>query len=271
MIEIYSGKPGEAARLVTKPYCRTKLTSSQVVAYIEGHPNCTVNDIADSYSVTYATVMQKLKPLIESGEVQRQKREGEKYSPFGHFLAAPASEGVEGQLVPQLDGLPVLSDDLTHQVIEERSRDAIALSVDALLSRIGAYAEEVATHAAVEFKQRFFERLNSEIAGLELPAPDALLAAKIRKLRICVVGSQSINASALQEAFKNELTLDCISADEIRKIQKSTRNAYATILMVDHVSHKAKQAIEASGVKPVFVNGGLSSLKDKLEEIYAVS
>lgn len=254
-------------------YCRTKLTSSQVVEFIGGHPNCTVNDIADSYAVTYATVMQKLKPLIKSGEVLRQKREGEKYSPFGHFLAAPASESIEGQVLPQIDGLPALSNDPANLAAVDRSYDcdAITASVDALLSRIRSYAEEVATHAAVEFKQRFFERFNSEIAGLELPAPDALLAAKTRKLRICVVGSQSINASALQDAFKNELTLDCINADEIRKIQKSTRNAYATILMVDHVSHKAKQAIEASGVKPVFVNGGLSSLKDKLEEIYAVS
>lgn len=262
-----------ANQMSVQLHSQIKVTSTQVINFIGFHPNCTVMDIANNFTVSYAKVMPKLKKLIETGVVERKKKVGDKNSPFGHCLVTPISGSIEGQLLPQLDGLPVLGlgQNQSDQAVEKLTQDAITVSLDGLLSRIGSYAEEVATHAAVEFKKRFFDRFTSEIADLVLPAPEHALAARVKKLRICVVGSQSINASALQDAFKNELILDCIGADEIRKIQKSTRNAYATILMVDHVSHKAKQTIEASGVKPVFVNGGLSSLKDKLEEIYAVS
>lgn len=251
-----------------------KISPEGVVEFIAQHPNCQVNDIANHFGVTYACVLQKLKPSIEAGIVERRKILGERYTPFGHFVVEPVEAGGESAT----ESVPV-SDLVAESFLVEQADeidtsflfDAINVSVEKVFARIGLLADSLAVRAATEFKQRFAETFAKEVASIEIPNTDSLLPQKEKRLRICVVGTQSMSTSDLQREFKNEMILDCIDAAEMRKIQRSPKFAHATILMTDHVSHKAKQAIEASGVKPIYVNGGLSSLKAKLEEIYANS
>lgn len=251
-----------------------KISPEGVVGFIKQHPNCQVNDIANHFGVTYACVLQKLKPSLEAGIIERRKILGERYTPFGHFVVEPveASGESSSQSVPVeeavAESFPVEQAD---EIDTSFLFDAINVSVEKAFARIGLLADSLAVRAAMEFKQRFADTFAREVSNIEIPETESLLVQKEKRLRICVVGTQSMSTSGLQREFKNELILDCISADEMRKIQRSPKFAHATILMTDHVSHKAKQAIEASGIKPIYVNGGLSSLKAKLEEIYANS
>jgi len=252
----------------------TRISPESVVEYISQHPNCQVNDIASHFGVTYACVLQKLKPSLESGVVERRKILGERYSPFGHFVAEPVAVSSESAAeAPTTADLVAEAFPIEEGDVAESSflLDAINLSVDKVFAQLGPLADSLAVRAATVFKQRFADTFAREVANIEIPDTESLLPQKEKRLRICVVGTQSMSTADLQREFKNELILDCIDAAEMRKIQRSPKFAHATVLMTDHVSHKAKQAIEASGIKPIYVNGGLSSLKSKLEEIYANS
>jgi hypothetical protein len=59
------------------------------------------------------------------------------------------------------------------------------------------------------------------------------------------------------------------SADDLAKIGEGCANVDHVVLMTGHVSHKHTEILRAAGCKPLFVNGGLTALRETLTELYA--
>lgn len=133
------------------------------------------------------------------------------------------------------------------------------------------FIQNISNTLAEQIIMRVESHLVDRLSQLSARIPERVVPATKTKLkRVLVCGLLPAQAGLIQSEFHSCLDLRFLSVDDkIDKFKTHATHVDHVIVMTNFISHKHQEAIECVGVKPILVSGGMSSLKDKLTEIYA--
>lgn len=88
------------------------------------------------------------------------------------------------------------------------------------------------------------------------------------KPKVLIVGLWDKQVGMIDKEFNPILTLTYCHTDKISELKKTDLSGRHCLVMTDHVNHKSVDMIRSRGGDPVWVNGGMSGLRDMLTKIY---
>lgn len=132
--------------------------------------------------------------------------------------------------------------------------------------------EQLAERIAEQLAKKLHFFLKQRAAGiLQSAAAEAVHSDITRKRKVLVVGGLSSQNAMLQQEFGKLLDLRFKGADmSPSMVALAAKEADATVAWVEFLDHKMTDSLTAAGIKYHAVYGGLTHLREKLEEIYCL-
>lgn len=180
-----------------------------------------------------------------------------------------ASHENEARTDTLLAGLAKLADQnvLLLRAVDNTRIDLLA-QVKALQESIDAMAERPATVCLAEAS-----RPSVVVPPATKPPrhnPEPLTAEKPVKPRVAVVGLLNAQQNVIEKEFGDAFDLRFFTSDAARgrAFMEAISNCKPVLLMINFANHGIEDAVRAAGPNLVRVNGGMSSLRDKLTELF---
>ena len=94
-------------------------------------------------------------------------------------------------------------------------------------------------------------------------------AQRVKKSKLCIVGLWASQKREIEREYKDCFDLRFVGPDEAPgKLRDAAKHVDEVVVMADKISHKHTDAISTVRDSMVLIHGGLTSLRDKLTEIY---
>lgn len=175
--------------------------------------------------------------------------------------SAPSTEVVMVQTTPTPRG----TGEALAQVLEHMARQI----VEGILSHLMAGLQDrVRAQLEAEFEQALKTLPERVLASLPaIPEPSRPAAAP--KKRVTIVGLLNGQVDMMRREFGKELDLHFVEvAKDAGRLKSLSGTSHAVLTMTGFIRHADEELIKAAGGNLIRVTGGMSTLRDKLTEIY---
>lgn len=237
-----------------------KITKQHVydVVVSAGYNGISSQDIGKKLSVEAKTTLYRTKQLCDEGKI-RMVRDGVSVIYKAQKVASALAPAEPKVVMPE----PVAYVPDEKPAVPNVSIDVV---LDKMLDKmVNTLADSVMARIKVRVRERMHETLAEVTADIEkyrVPIEKA----KLR--RIFIGGAIPKQVQELKKEFEGVCELVFAGSDESAQVwQARARDAYASILWTDFVSHKHSEYLQSAGVKPVLYTGGITLLKDKIMEL----
>lgn len=227
-------------------------TEQKIFEFIEKIPACTTSDIAKHFGKTEAWAGPVISIMYNQKKVlsRTHNLEGRGYRWY-----------VAGQ-APKFEN-PMTQE--KHVLLVEPPRHAPVFEIESLVDKfVDTLAEEIVSR----LRPAIVEKLTDEVQSMSKDIVNkAVLPTKDLK-RVLVCGVLSKQGSEMQREFDGVGDVRFVTVDDNAGLWKSrATHADHVILWTNFVSHKHQEVLTGAGVKPIFVTGGLTAVKDKIMEL----
>jgi len=241
------------------------VSNEMILDYLKDHPNSTAADLHTHFNISSSIVFAKLNALVEKEEITVTTMVRDNGRKVRHYRLAKKSikEEVEEAMIEVKEAAAMLPFTIKNTMP----------SLDTLI-----------TEAAHNIAQRMLEQIKQEIMmGLEdlvlEVAPkitrDGFLnkapKEKVTKPKVLITGLLSHQAGIISSEFYEFFDLDFWNdrtGNSTEQLKSMAKRADVILYHKNHASHNHQEIIKSVGGNIKIINGGISSMKDALTDLY---
>lgn len=239
-------------------------TRQELLTFIKSHPDCNTKAIAEHFGFNINSAATRTKQLFDGGHVTRKQVGINTYGKPLYIYNAPSE--VEGKTKKERLAIAQPS----H--VPTTDKPIVSLSMDDLVSGfVSNFAQSLVGAIITQLKPRLEEELRKALPAA-LPKPTVLApsepvhipADKPRLPRVGILGVQPPKRCAIDTEFGELFDLTYWCSDDGDNRLKPMAHSCETIFVMDYVSHKHTQLLQARGANLRRVNGDIRALTDLL-------